>query len=381
MSARGGVEISGAGIAGLTTALFLARSGFDVEIVERAPRLDTVGAGLQLSPNATRLLARLDLLPALNALSVAPESIELRSARSLKPLAAVALGDFAVRRWSTPYLVIHRGDLQRALFAAASQESRIHIRLGTETDPSTQAALKIGADGVWSSMRSRIADASPAKFSGHVAWRALVNADDPAFAGLVSRLSLTSVTAILASGFHLVAYPIRRGEALNLVAIMPGTAGRESWAQSTQDAAPILNHRAGELRGLLSTVRGWTRWPLHHVDPSGNWGDCNGFLIGDAAHAMTPYAAQGAAMAIEDAAALAAALVASSDIASALARYQTARRPRLLRVAARARFNRFVWHASGPVALARNIALKTRGDPQRLAADFDWLYGHDASAL
>ncbi|MBL0933881.1 MAG: FAD-dependent monooxygenase [Rhizobiaceae bacterium] len=374
------VQIAGAGIAGLTIALFLARAGFDVEIRERAQSLESVGAGLQLSPNATRLLDRLGLLPAIETASVAPQAIELRDARSLKPLAAVALGDFASRRWGAPYLVIHRGDLQRILLDAAIQEPQIGIRFGTQIDASAAADLTIGADGVWSTMRSRIAGASPTRFSGHVAWRALVDVGDPAFTGLAASLSPTSVTALLAPSFHLVAYPIRGGRALNLVAIMRGNAGADDWSQSVADAVPLPGDHAGTLRDLLAPVRGWTRWPLHDVDPSGKWGDAGGFLVGDAAHAMTPYAAQGAAMAIEDGAALAAALGTTPDIASALARYEAVRRSRLARVAGRARFNRFAWHAAGPVALARNLVLKTR-TPERLAADFDWLYGFDAAAL
>lgn len=374
------VQIAGAGIAGLTTALFLARAGFDVQIHERAQSLEPVGAGLQLSPNATRLLDRLGLLPGLEAASVAPRAIELRDARSLKPLATVALGDFAVKRWGAPYLVIHRGDLQWILLDAALREPRISIHFGSEIDHTANADLTIGADGVWSAMRARIAGTSPARFSGHVAWRALVEADHPAFDDLVARLSPTSVTALLAPSFHLVAYPIRQGQALNLVAIMPGNAGTDDWSQSVADAAPLPDDRVGVLRDLLSGVHGWTRWPLHDVDPSGRWGDASGFLIGDAAHAMTPYAAQGAAMAIEDGAALASALAAAPDIASALTRYEAVRRPRLARVAGRARFNRFAWHAAGPVALARNLVLQTRS-PERLAADFDWLYGFDAAAL
>lgn len=376
----GRVEIAGAGIAGLTTALFLARAGFEVDVAERALSLEPVGAGLQLSPNATRLLDRLGLLPALQAASVAPEAIELRDARNLKPLASVTLGDFAARRWGAPYLVIHRGDLQGILLDATLREPQISIRFGSEIDPATKADLTIGADGVWSTMRARIPGTSPASFSGHVAWRALVEACHSAFANLTAHLSPNSVSALLAPSFHLVAYPVRQGQALNLVAIMPGKAGAEGWSQGVADMAPLPNDRSGALRDLLSGVGDWTRWPLHAVNPSGKWGEASGFLVGDAAHAMTPYAAQGAAMAIEDGAALAATLIASSDIASALARYEAVRRPRLARVAARARFNRFVWHAAGPIAIARNLALKTR-DPQRLAADFDWLYGHDASAL
>jgi 2-polyprenyl-6-methoxyphenol hydroxylase-like FAD-dependent oxidoreductase len=224
------VQIAGAGIAGLTTALFLARAGFEVDVAERALSLEPVGAGLQLSPNATRLLDRLGLLPALQAASVAPEAIELRDARNLKPLASVALGDFAARRWGAPYLVIHRGDLQRILLDAALREPQINIRFGSEIDPSKNADLTIGADGVWSTMRARIPGASPASFSGHVAWRALVEVGHSAFAGLAAQLSPTNVSALLAP-----ALPIRSGRGRRSIwsrscrARPARRAGRKTW--------------------------------------------------------------------------------------------------------------------------------------------------------
>ncbi len=372
------IAIAGAGIAGLTASLFLARAGFEVDVHEQAPKLDTIGAGLQLSPNATRLLARLGLLSEITEAAVAPEAVHLREARTLRPLAAVRLGSFAYERWGSPYLVVHRGDLQEILLRAATNHPAINVLFGSVVGNSaSNASLTIGADGVWSQIRHRIRGASPARFTGYIAWRALVDFENQAYATLTVSLPPTEVTALLAPSFHLIVYPVHQGRALNLVAVAPGKADDPDQPPSSA-GLPFKGPQEG-LRELLAAVPGWTRWPLYEVDPSGNWSAGNSLLIGDAAHAMTPYAAQGAAMAIEDAAALSVSLSTHADIGSAIARYDALRRPRLLRVAQRGRFNRFAWHAAGPIAMARNLVLKSR-DPQRLAADLDWLYEHDAGA-
>jgi salicylate hydroxylase len=185
------------------------------------------------------------------------------------------------------------------------------------------------------------------------------------------------VTAFLHSGFHLIAYPVRGGAAINLAAFTPARGLAETWSGQA-DVAPLrsaMRSTAPVLSRLADEAGPWTAWPIHTVDRRPPWTFPGVALIGDAAHAMTPFAAQGAAMAIEDAWTLAATVAAApDDLAKALAAWEAARRPRVEKVARRGAFNRFAWHASGPVALARNLVLKAR-PPERLAADLDWLYG------
>lgn len=393
------IVIAGAGIAGLTTALAFARQGFETTIVERAERLTEVGAGLQLSPNATRVLARLGVLDRLFPVSIRPRSVALRDAVSLALLAEVPLGLEAEKRWKAPYLVLHRADLQAALIASVREEKNIRLMLGAtlghiasgerEIVASIGSAgnteelrcdLLIGADGVWSAARTFVTGAAHSRPSGRMAWRATVKSDSPLAASLQATFAAGSVMAFLHPAAHLIAYPVKAGAEINLALLMKGNAPAGSWS-ARPDIRPLANAMANWAPSLASLPREagpWTAWPIHTVNPSGNWSDPRGIvLVGDAAHAMTPFAAQGAAMAIEDAATLAALVAATpEDLPRALARYEELRRPRIQRVARRGAFNHFAWHAAGPIALVRNLVLKTRS-PQKLAADLDWLYGWD----
>lgn len=373
-------------------ALALAERGFSVSVLERARALDEVGAGLQLSPNATRILDRLGIVERLRAAAVQPEAIVLRRARSLREIARVPLGPGAVARWGAPYLTVHRADLQAALLGRVQREPAIRLVPGaTVRDAAYHARgvtlsvdhagsiieaagdLVIAADGVWSTMRGTEGDPR-STFSGLTAWRTTL----PRGAGRADPvLSATVVTAFLHGRFHLVAYPIRAGQALNLVAVTRGAPLSQSWSvPASKDELAAALSRAPALARLVGDAGPWTRWPLHTVDPRGPWTSARGIaLIGDAAHAMTPFAAQGAAMAIEDADVLADALHRHrDDFPSGLARYERERKPRVARVVRRGAFNRFVWHASGPIALGRDVVLRLRG-PERTLADFDWLYG------
>lgn len=384
----------GAGIAGLTMALALAERGFSVNLFERARALDEVGAGLQLSPNATRILDRLGVVERLRAAAVQPEAIVLRRARSLREIARVPLGAAAVARWGAPYLTVHRADLQAALVARVQREPSIRLVTGaTVRDAAYHARgvtlsidqagavieaagdLAIAADGVWSTMRGT--EGPPrSTFSGLTAWRATLPRG-PSAGRPDAVLSGTVVTAFLHGRFHLVAYPIRAGQAVNLVAVTRGAALTPSWSvPASKDELAAALSRAPALARIVGEAGPWTRWPLHTVDPRGPWTSPRGIaLIGDAAHAMTPFAAQGAAMAIEDADVLAGALHRHrDDVPAGLARYERERKPRVARVVRRGAFNRFVWHAAGPIALGRDIVLRLHG-PERTMRDFDWLYG------
>lgn len=392
--------IAGGGIGGLTAAIALARTGWRVTVFERAERLAEIGAGLQLSPNATRLLDRLGLLQAVAALAVEPEAVRLRRADSWRTLATVPLGAAARRRWGAPYLVLHRADLQRALAEAAAAAPGVELLTAHEVTGWERGAqgvnvrtadgrglgpfdLLVAADGVWSALRGGIAGARAARFSGDVAWRTTVDIGDARFSAMAERLARNEVTAVLAPGLHLVAYPVRGGVAINLVAVTKGRAEHRSWDSEGNGA--LLQERFRSAGQALAELRAgdlaWRQWPIFTVDPAGPWSDgAHVALIGDAAHAMTPYAAQGAAMAIEDAACLARYLEETPAVAEALARYRALRIDRISRVARRAAFNRFAWHAAGPIAWARDRVLSARA-PERLAADFDWLYGHDATRM
>jgi len=393
------IIVAGAGIAGLSAALAFARRGFSVDIFERSEKLEEVGAGLQLSPNATRILDGLGALEALRPMAVAPHGVVLRDARTLAELGRVPLGAAAEARWRAPYLVAHRADLQKALLETVAAQPSIQLFTGTAIAGFEQedhgitavldrssamerqsALLLVGADGVWSALRGGLQPGQASRFAGELAWRTVVPADGEIGRAFASAGACEVVTAFLHSGFHLIVYPVRGGAAFNLVAFTPGQRIAEGWS-GTADAAPLeraMRRTAPMLARLAREAGPWTAWPIHTVRPDAPWTAQNVALIGDAAHAMTPFAAQGAAMAIEDAQTLAANVAAApGNMLAALTDWERTRRPRVAAVARRGAFNHFAWQARGPVAVARNLVLKTR-PPEKLAADMDWLYGWNA---
>ncbi|WP_309086078.1 FAD-dependent monooxygenase [Chelativorans sp.] len=395
--ARRHVAIAGAGIAGLTAALSFAAKGFSVSIFERAEHLEEAGAGLQLSPNATRILASLGVLERLRRNAIQPEAIHLKDAASLAPLARIPLGEAAEARWGAPYLVSHRADLQLALLQAVEDCAAIALTTGAEIgkaefgtagvtalvqdrqgERKLACEFLIAADGVWSGLR-RLAGRGESRFTGYIAHRAILRREGLEVDDI---LPPDSVTAFLSPRFHLVAYPLRGGTEINLVAITKGAEVGRRWASSADiDHMRAIARDAPALSALAVQAGAWTAWPIHEVEVPGRWGDPGGLvLIGDAAHALAPFAAQGAAMAIEDAAVLAELATRKANVPSMLAGFERLRRPRLARVARRGNFNRLVWHAGGPIALVRNLALRFFRNEQRLAADLDWLYGYDAAA-
>jgi salicylate hydroxylase len=385
------IIVAGAGIGGLTAALALARQQYRVVVLERSAQLEEAGAGIQLSPNATHILNELGVSPLLEPDVVVPDDISVSAAGSGKEIIRIPVGDNAAFRYGASYWVAHRADLQAALLARVREVPDIMLMLGTQLEDfavhakgvtavtrrgvarlNEQARALIGADGVWSTVRGRaFPDAQP-QFSGYVAWRGTV-----ATGALPREFSAPRVRLWLGSDAHLVAYPLRGGERINVVAIGAGQWNRPGWSE------PGDPHELSQLfpasrwpaaaRWLIGAVEEWRRWALFEV-VTGEWTAGSVALLGDAAHAMLPFAAQGAAMAIEDAAVLGQCLAQQpADIDAALLHYAAKRRPRIARIRRTARQNGRIYHMSGPMAFARNTTMRLLGGA-RLMARQDWIY-------
>ncbi|MCK9554100.1 FAD-dependent monooxygenase [Aquamicrobium sp.] len=392
------IVIAGAGIAGLTMAIALARRGIACRVFEQAPKLEAFGAGLQISPNAARILTDLGVLPYLRPHTVQPQAVRLKDANTLRELASVPLGKFAEQRWNAPYLVSHRADLQQALLTEARSRPEIEINTGmklaevsherpghvtvsfgdSEGNTTTaESPLLIGADGVWSASRRFVEWSARNRFSGQIAWRTTIDSNSPAGEAFGRLADSDSVTTFVHASFHLVAYPLRAGAEINLVAFTPAMDIAQSWAVQAEMSILLyaVARSSPALARLVEMAGHWTAWPLHTVDPAASWTAPGIALIGDAAHAVTPFAAQGAAMAIEDAALLAQYIAEpTAPEQGAISLWEQQRKARLSKVARRGALNKMAWNAAGPVALARNLVLRMRS-PQSLATDLDWLYG------
>jgi salicylate hydroxylase len=389
MGERPTIVIAGAGIGGLTAALSVADAGFHVVIVERSAELLEIGAGIQLSPNAGRVLAALGLEDAIATAAIEPVAIEVRNGSSGASLLSIPVATF-VARYGFPYRVIHRADLQTVLAAAVGRRSDIRLILGariddvlarddglfirvrrTDGNEVLAAAGIVGADGVWSETRARLAGSRGAMPTGRTAWRTVIPIDNAPASLATDRVGLW-----LGPRAHLVHYPVAHGAAVNVVAIVEEAYDKPGWAAGAdyRFVAERFHDWCPEVRTLVSAPSPWQKFAINVVDPSGPWTEGRTALLGDAAHAMVPFLAQGAAMAIEDAAVLGRALAASpDDIPSAFAAYATERRPRVAQVWKAARRTGDHYHQTGFMAAARDFVLRTAG-PKFLLGRNDWIY-------
>ncbi len=402
------VTLIGAGIAGLATAVALrARGALDapLQVLDQASALEEVGAGIQLGPNAVRRLRAWGLGPALAAVACEPHAVRARSAWTGEVLATLPLGEAFAKRYGAPYCTVHRGDLHALLAQAArghGVELRTRCRVAGLRQQDHQVLIDVegaspisspwvaGCDGLWSRVRSSVLGATGARPSptptGHVALRALLARDE-----VPPSVEADGVTVWMGPRLHVVGYPVQAGATYNLVAFVHGTsqqideaseAQRSAWdcAAPAHWMAEHLPAMAAPLRNLLGVAENWRLWVLHDRPPMDGPG-CHGSgrvaLLGDAAHPMRPYLAQGAAMALEDADALAQAMAASADTTgrvdpiTAVRQFGVARWARNARVQAQARRNGRLFHATGLMRWGRDAALRVAG-PHLM--DSPWLY-------
>jgi salicylate hydroxylase len=384
--------ICGGGIGGLAAALVSARAGWSVDLLEQSPVFGEVGAGIQLGPNVVRLLQAWGLEKDLRRVAAYPAHLEVRNALSTERLGVLPLGTTIAQRYGAPYISIARADMHGLLLQAVQAQGGVALHLdsrviqinqnadGTEVqtvqDQLFEAPLLVGADGLWSQVRRHVVDGdTPPRVTGHLAFRAMLPQSE-----LPAALRSQVVTAWMGPDFHAVHYPVRGGEWLNLVCIVHGqvVGDPQSWDHSAnaQELRSRMALARGPLQDLIHAIDHWRLWPLTDRPPMASAAEhAKGriALLGDAAHPMRPYLAQGAGMAIEDAAALAACLPnAPEHVAQALARFAEQRWARNARVQARAIRNGEIYHLKGVKQVGRDLALKLLG--ARLM-DVPWLYG------
>jgi salicylate hydroxylase len=379
--------IAGGGIGGLAASIALARRGIESEILERSQFTEETGAGIQLGPNATRALASLGVLDAIEPHAFRPEAIVIYDGISGRRLSSMPLGRHAEQRYGAPYLTLHRADLHAGLRAVAQSLAPIVLRPGFEVTAvdaqggdvvaraadgsEAQGASLIGADGLWSTLRSLVSPAARLRFTGTTAWRARLPR-----ASLSSPFDAPVVGLWLGPGTHIVHYPVRAGSDLNLVAVTEGGAERQGWNQTGGVEALLARFArwCKDSKSLLERAEGWRGWSLSRLSPLRSWSGGRIALLGDAAHPVLPYLAQGAALAIEDAVTLAACVeVWPGDPPAAFRRYENLRRPRVARVQRLSRRFGWLYHLRGPLRSVRNLILERRSEETELRR-FDWLY-------
>ena len=400
------ITIAGAGIGGLATAIALARHGLSSLILERREVASEAGAGIQIGPNGMRILQDLGVADRLAPSVGIPQSINVYDARAGTQLTSLPLGDWIASRFGAPYWVAHRRDLHAALLSVANDNDLIEIRNGcavrsftTAGDTGSAIEVKcengavisapalIGADGLWSSLRRQIFSDAPLPFLGKIAARAVIPSHE-----LSAPFSNNSVGVWLAPRAHVVHYPLHGNRDVAVVLVTDertepydfynSDINRDNWElpASSDYLLSQLGAAAPELVSFLHQVPTWKKWALFEPPALAQW--CKGrvALLGDAAHPILPFLAQGGVMALEDAITITASLKAHpGDPAAAFAAYEAMRRPRVLRVQQASRRNGKIYHQSGPFAFARNLAMRSMSG-ERVLAGYDWMYGwrHDS---
>lgn len=379
------ILVAGGGIGGLAAALALSRQGADVQLIEQSAAFSEVGAGIQIGPNVTRILRDWGLEAEVHRVASFPHALVACEARSGHELGRLPLGERAERLYGAPYACIHRADLHQILLQAVQargvplqlNQRLVRVQLEgaqakthTEQGQVLQPALLVGADGLWSRSRQALCLTDAPRFSGHLAYRGLIPLPAP--------VAQPQVTVWMGPRLHIVHYPVQAGRALNVVAIVHGAlpSNPQDWdhaahaAHLLQALGPICH----SLQQTLQAVPNWRLWALNDRPPltsAAQMGQGTVALLGDAAHPMRPYLAQGAGMAIEDAQVLAQCWSGAGTVAQRVQRYAEQRWSRNARVQAGAIRNGRIFHAHGPVSWGRNLAMGVLGAK---VMDVPWLY-------
>jgi salicylate hydroxylase len=386
------ISVIGGGIGGLAAALQLLKAGLDVHVYEQAERIGEIGAGIQISPNASRLLLRLNLGTAMDRVGIRPHAVHQRRWDDGRTLQLAPIGPEVEATFGAPYYHFHRGNLVSLLAEALPQE-RLHVGhklvaldqnresviARFDNGATAEADLLVGADGIHSRVRGLVFGPEKPRFTGCVAWRALVPAER------IRHLEVETVSHNwMGPGGHVVHYWVSAGRMMNVVCVVEhGDWTKESWTDKGEVSDVLARYEGWHptVRGLISAFPETFIWALHDRAELPRWSAGRVALLGDACHPMLPMMAQGAAQAIEDGAALASLLKAMpDDIAGALARYEALRKPRATRLQQASAANRTRFHLpDGDAQRARDEALATSGD--RSIANIGWLYAHDAASI
>ena len=381
--------IVGAGIAGLATGIALALRGWKVEIFEQADALTEVGAGLQISPNGMHVLKALGVLPNLQDTVFEPEAIEMRLGVSGRRVFHLPMKGLAERRWGAPYMHVHRADLLAALQARFDALCPGAIHLGAKIEGSApdrglklngvfhDADLCVGADGLRSTVRRHLFGASKPRYTGHLAWRAVVPLD---------RLSKpTPPTACVWAGDkrHAVTTRLRGGGLVNFVGIVETEEpSEEGWRieGTREDVMRDFQGWAPEIAGILQNASTFHRWALFDRPPLPAWSAGRTVLVGDAAHPMLPSMAQGAVQALEDAWVLADLVSAAQPVEEALRRFYQNRIARTSRIQQGSLKNATMFHQASPLGrllFYTPMAIGARLVPELIHRRQDWVYRHN----
>jgi 3-hydroxybenzoate 6-monooxygenase len=382
------ILIAGGGIGGLVTAFALARQNLPVRVFEQSAEFREVGAGIQLGPNIFRVLDKIGLKDEMLVEAWQPGKLEMRDALTGEIITTIPLGERFLQRFGYPYAVTHRADIHAVYLDACRSldlisfetDSRVvdfkdtgdGVTLWLDNGEQVKGSALIGCDGLWSRIRAKVVNDGEPRVSGHIAYRAVLKRED-----VPSDLWRPDVILWAGPRTHLVHYPLRRGTLYNLVAVFHSHRYVEGW-NSQGDPEELWKHFGGqrsEVLRLLERIKTWRMWVLCDREPVKNWSRGRATLLGDAAHPMLQYLAQGACMATEDAVLLAETMAAMpDDIPAAFQAYQDARYLRTGRVQLMARVYGQFYHAESVASELRYELLHNR-TPEQAYDSSAWLYG------